>query len=109
MLSDKLHTLRKQHGYSQVELAKLLHVSQPTITSWEKGNAEPSSKAIKQLANLFSVSTDYLLGVQENKTTPDLAYLNSDDDIFTYEGKKIPKRDIELIKHILETGEYGDK
>lgn len=109
MLSDKLRSLRKQHGYSQIELSKLLHVSQSTITSWETGKADPSSTAIKQLANLFSVSTDYLLGVQESKTTPDLAYLNSDEDIFTYEGKKIPKRDIELIKHILETGEYEDK
>lgn len=106
MLSDKLHNLRKQHGYSQTELARLLHVSQSTITSWETAKAVPSSTAIKQLANLFSVSADYLLDIQENKTTPDLSYLNSKEDIFTYEGKKVSKRDIDLIRHILETGEY---
>lgn len=109
MLPDKIRSLRKQHGYSQIELAKLMDVSQPTITSWETGRADPSSSAIKQLANIFSVSTDYLLGMKKTDTPKqvELSPVTDKNAIFTYEGKRIPEKDLEIIKRILETGEYG--
>lgn len=60
--ATKIRELRKQHRLSQTELAKQIHVSQATVTSWETGRADPSSSALNTLADFFGVSSDYLLG-----------------------------------------------
>ncbi|HFU5899220.1 TPA: helix-turn-helix transcriptional regulator [Enterococcus faecium] len=70
MLKDRIKELRKQHGWTQAELAKKMSVSQQTIGSWEVGRAEPNSEALTKLAHLFNVSTDYLLS---NDKTPEWA------------------------------------
>lgn len=54
MLKDRIKELRKQHGWTQAELAKKMSVSQQTIGSWEVGRAEPNSEALTKLAHLFN-------------------------------------------------------
>ena len=71
MYGSKIRELRKEKGISQSELAKVIHVSQQTITAWENGKAEPSSSYIASIANFFGVSTDYLLGLSNSKTKDD--------------------------------------
>ena len=68
MFSETFKTKRKEHGYSQREIAPLLHVSQQTIASWENGTRMPSHDVMENVANFFSVSVDYLLG---RKMQPD--------------------------------------
>lgn len=69
MLKDRLKELRASRKMTQVDLAKKLNVSQQTIGSWEVGRAEPSSEALTKIAALFETSVDYLLGIEDNKTT----------------------------------------
>ena len=57
-----LKELRKSKKMTQAELAKTMNVSQGTIAYWEKGDREPSYADLKRLADIFKVSTDYLLG-----------------------------------------------
>lgn len=47
------------------EAAKKLGVSQPTISAWEAGRKTPSIEALENMADLYGVTTDYLLGRQE--------------------------------------------
>ena len=54
------------------------------------------------LANLFNVSTDYLLG--RKKSESKTADLSDNETIFTYEGKEIPPEDLEYMKRILRGG-----
>ncbi len=61
MLSKKIHELRNIKNWSQVQLAKKLSVSKQTISNWENNNIQPSIEMLVKLADLFSVSTDYLL------------------------------------------------
>lgn len=61
-LSEKLIFLRKQNGFTQVELAEKLNVSRQAISRWEVGTAAPSTDNLKELSNLYDVSVDYLLG-----------------------------------------------
>lgn len=60
-LSEKILSLRKQHGLSQEELAENLNVSRQTVSRWEMGTALPDAANILQISKLFNVSTDYLL------------------------------------------------
>ncbi|WP_274355185.1 helix-turn-helix domain-containing protein [Ligilactobacillus salivarius] len=102
MIGQTIRDLRKQRKMSQTELAKILHVSQQTVTAWETGKAEPSSSAISSLADYFDVTTDYLLGRPDRKDDDaKTADIEDDDVIFTYEGRRIPKEDLELIRRIM--------
>jgi len=58
----RLKTLRKNARYTQKKLADLIGLEQTTIANYENGNRIPNINKITALANLFNVSTDYLLG-----------------------------------------------
>ena len=61
MLANKLKELRGKRRISQRELANVIGVSQQTVASWEVGRTAPSYDFLKQLANYFCVSVNYLL------------------------------------------------
>lgn len=66
-LKDRLRQLRKQAGYSQEELAKRFgYKSFTTIQKWEDGTSTPPMAVLQQLAALYHVSFQQLLG--ENDT-----------------------------------------
>lgn len=60
-LEEKLVSLRKAKGLSQMKLAEKMNVSRQAISRWETGAAIPSSEKLKYLSDLYSVSLDYLL------------------------------------------------
>lgn len=59
--SEKLLTLRRQRGWFQEELAARVPISRQAVSKWESGTAVPDTTNILTLADLFGVSTDYLL------------------------------------------------
>ncbi len=61
LLADKIIALRKQRGWSQEELAEQLGVSRQSISKWESMQMVPSLDKIVKLAEIFAVSTDFLL------------------------------------------------
>ena len=66
MTADKIKTLREGKGWTQVELARRLGITRNGVNSWEQGLSMPSPACLVDLAGVFSVSTDYLLGVDAN-------------------------------------------
>lgn len=68
-LGKNIKFYRKAKKLSQVELAKILNVSDVAISTWEKGKADPSSTNIVALANAFETSTDELLNYKSTFTT----------------------------------------
>lgn len=74
MLNKRIKSLRLNRGYSQVELAKRLGVSKQAVSNWENDNIQPSIEMLIRLADLFGVTTDYLLG-RENTLQIDLSAL----------------------------------
>ncbi|WP_341534021.1 helix-turn-helix transcriptional regulator [Sporosalibacterium faouarense] len=75
---DRLRKLRKEKKLTQVELGKLLKTSHATINRYENNIHQPDLDTLNKLANIFNVSTDYLLGRVDNK------------EIAIIEGKEIP-------------------
>lgn len=63
--NEKLQQLRKQKGWTQEELAKLLFVSRTAISKWESGRGYPSIESLKAISKLFSVTIDELLSGDE--------------------------------------------
>ena len=62
MLAERIKTLREQAGMSQEKLAKRLGITRSSVNAWEMGISTPSTQYIAELAGLFRVSADYLLG-----------------------------------------------
>lgn len=71
-IGENLRKLRLKSDLTQKELATQLGFSESTISSWERGRTEIDSSSIKQIANFFNVSLDYLYnGIDyELKSTP---------------------------------------
>ncbi|MCU7557683.1 helix-turn-helix domain-containing protein [Macrococcus capreoli] len=53
---------RKQMGYTQDDLAKFLNLTKATISKWENELSYPDIKYLPELANLFDISVDELIG-----------------------------------------------
>lgn len=68
MTADKIKTLREVKGWTQAELARRLGITRNGVNSWEQGLSMPSPAYLVDLASVFSVSTDYLLGVDAGAT-----------------------------------------
>ncbi|WP_417088102.1 helix-turn-helix domain-containing protein, partial [Eubacterium maltosivorans] len=69
--------LRKERNLSQANLAERLGVSQTAVSQWETDKNYPDINTIKQLADIYSVTTDYLLGVDSSR-------LKKDNEIVVY-------------------------
>lgn len=61
MLSQRIRELRLALNISQVKLAEILGVTKQSVSNWENDNIQPSIEILVKLAEVFGVSTDYLL------------------------------------------------
>lgn len=59
--------LRMEHNLTQTALANKLGVKQGVITNWELRGSEPTAEYLIKLANIFQVTTDYLLGLENEE------------------------------------------
>lgn len=68
-LMKKISELRaSKENMSQRELADAINVTQASISRWEKNQLSISGANLIKLANYFKVSTDSLLGIEDNDT-----------------------------------------
>lgn len=70
-LSKRLTKIREEHGYKRTELAEALEMPYRTVTNYETGEREPGHSYIIKIAKLFNVTTDYILGLENETGSPD--------------------------------------
>ncbi len=68
MFSCRIKELRLSTGLNQVDFAKKLNVTKQSVSNWENGNIQPSIDMLVKIATVFSVSADYLLGLDVRST-----------------------------------------
>ena len=85
--------LRKQHGYSQQELADLLFVNQTAVSQWERGVTTPNKTTLLKLAKLYNVSADVLLHSIESERARNTDFFGVSTDA--------------LLSHTHEPSEYA--
>lgn len=76
---NRIKTLRLQNHLTQAQLASRLGVTKSVISAYENGLRMPSYEILIAVSKLFKVSTDFLLGQQNNKNMLDLSGLTSDE------------------------------
>ena len=93
----RLEELRKNRGYSQEQLANLLKMTQQRISSYEKGKREPDLETLKQIADFFGVTTDYLLGKETELDNISVAFSSITEGLSKEQVEDV-KRYIEFLK-----------
>ena len=68
MTAELIKALREARGWTQAELARRMSITRNGVNSWVQGLSMPSPTCLVDLAKVFSVSTDYLLGVERLET-----------------------------------------
>ncbi len=96
----RLVRLRKAAGYTQVELAQELGVTQRMISYYEGHSEYPPAALLLKLAALLGVSADELLGIQPLKKTrkPDTRLQRRCQQI-----EKLPAKDKRQLLQLIDT------
>lgn len=77
-----LSKLRYEHGYSQIELAEKIGVSKGAIGMYETDKRKPDYDTLLKFADLFNVTTDYLLSHIVSTPPVDVNESNNPDPLF---------------------------
>ena len=67
MICDTIKELRERAGLSQAALAKKVGVTRSAVNAWEMGLSIPTTQYAAQLAQLFHVSADFMLGLDNTE------------------------------------------
>ncbi|MBM4338081.1 MAG: helix-turn-helix transcriptional regulator [Deltaproteobacteria bacterium] len=66
-IAERVARIREERGITQEEMARLLKVSQPIASDYERGELRLHGELIIQLAKTFGVTTDEILGLESTK------------------------------------------
>lgn len=81
-MKNKFRTARQLKKLKVIEAAELLGISQPTLSAWETGNKAPSVEGLEKMADLYGVTTDFLLGRTDSE--------HSFDNMVSLNKKQLP-------------------
>lgn len=65
IFSNRLKELRQSSGMSQQQVAERLQIKQQSYARYENGTGEPNLQTVTEIARIFDVSCDYLLGLTD--------------------------------------------
>lgn len=109
--SERLKECRVRRGLQQDELARLLKTNASTMSRIENGKKQPDPEMIIMIAELFNVSTDYLLGLVDDPHITHDEYMNEMMEKYKFIGtvfseeilKELPQERLEnVIKYLNE-------
>ena len=69
IIAKNICELRTRSGMTQAGLAEILNYSDKAVSKWERAESVPDIAVLKQIADLFSVSVDYLLSEEHKLDT----------------------------------------
>ena len=70
VLKDRIRTRRKDLGLSQEDLAFYLKTNQRQVSRYETGENDPTGDVLIQLARALDTTTDWLLGLSDERQRP---------------------------------------
>lgn len=98
---ERLKKLRKDSGITQEALAEYLGISYQAVSKWENSQGFPDIYLIPALSNFFGVSSDYLLGIQPEKSEERIEHALAEARKFTHTGEI--EKSIAIIEDTLKS------
>ncbi|WP_342441789.1 helix-turn-helix transcriptional regulator [Lysinibacillus sp. FSL K6-0075] len=106
ILARRLRSLREERGYLQKFVADKLGIKSNTLSGYENGTRSPDPSMLSNLADLYNVSIDYLLGRTNIRNQGELAAHRSDD--FLEDLPEEAVKELETFKEFIRS-KYGNK
>jgi len=104
-LSEKILKLRKSKGMSQDELGEKLSVSRQSVSKWESGQVTPELDKIIKIANIFDVTTDYLLMPSEtDELLLKTSVLEREQKKIMNQQEKMKNRQFSIVSSVISLG-----
>ncbi len=103
MMTNRIKELRVRKNIKQADLAKVLSVSQATLSNWERGEFEPDKDSIIKLAEVLESTTDYILGYSDQLTNYTAQNIQNSNFVqgngtVTVSDIKITKEEAEILR-----------
>ena len=83
-IGDRLRDIRKANKFTQAELGEILGITRSAINSWEAGLTMPSTQYLILLSKIYNVTTDYLLGLNNDEYIS-ISHLKQSDKEIIYQ------------------------
>ena len=104
--SERLKTIRKKRGFTQGYVADEVGITRPAYTAYESGKREPDFSILSKLAEVYGVSTDYLLGIEvpswaSEKDVVDLLQMLENNVTMAYGGDQLTHAEKQRVSDIL--------
>lgn len=84
---QRLSRIRKEKGLTQEDVASRITISPQAVSKWENDISSPDISVLSQLADMFDVSVDELLGREENEKESEATHAEAVDDEERYQKK----------------------
>ncbi len=97
---ERLKKLRRDNNVTQETLAEYLGISYQAISKWENALGFPDISLIPAISNFFGVSSDFLLGIELEKSEEKIEKVLNDAEKFTHTGEI--EKSISLIEEALK-------
>lgn len=101
VFSDRFIALRKEEGLSQYDFAKKMNMSRSTISGYEVEGKEPNHALLRKFAEHFGVSTDYLLGLTDERHHADVVF-QKDSTNFKKHFTELPTAEKAIVSEIFD-------
>lgn len=95
----RLIELRSEKGLTGYQVDVLINVPKGTVANWEKGSYYPNNDRLIALADLFDVTTDYLLGRTDNKKSIKVLTSEGNEEVLNLNSLTTEQQ--ELIKSMI--------
>jgi transcriptional regulator with XRE-family HTH domain len=101
----RLKALRKEYGMTLEDAAGILGVSITTLSGWEQGYRRPNIESMIKLATLYHTSSDYILGLTENREPKPLS-MNAKEILaqkgLHWDGMPLTDEELRTMRALLE-------
>lgn len=103
MFIKRLTELMEEFNMTQIDLAKKIKTTNVTISRYLSGERKPRIEIVTKIANVFSVSSDYLLGLSDSKNIIIVEGSSEKEFLALFEEyKKFNEEDKNLLKTMFE-------
>ena len=83
-LGEMIRQIRIEKGFSQQQLADLIHVDRTTITNWERGRRLPDADMLSKISDTLSIDVSYLITASLNQNnSPNVIMVDDEKIILT--------------------------
>lgn len=94
----RIRELRKRKGLTQQGFAMVINVSQAMVSKYERGEIAPDLQTLKNIADYFNVSTDYLLEISNSKLNVSSSDLTDAEKELLHSFKRLDRTQKEKVQ-----------